>query len=60
MFDFALHHATAGTTAYRRRGPLADGPRIVERSRGTAHPKVPTIRPNRVVARRRGDESALN
>ena len=54
----AFHHDGA---AYRRRGSFLDGgPRIVERSRGTAHPKVPAIRPNRVAARRSAGEAAFS
>ena len=33
------------TTTITRSTFLSDGPRVVERTRGSAHPKVPTTRP---------------
>ncbi len=33
------------TTTITRSAFLTDGPRVVERTRGSAHPKVPTTRP---------------
>lgn len=41
------------TTTITRSAFLSDGPRVVERTRGSAHPKVPTTRP--LDARRPGD-----
>jgi hypothetical protein len=41
------------TTTITRNAFLFDGPSVVERSRGTAHPTVPTTRP--VLGARRGD-----
>ena len=41
------------TTSITRSSFLTDGPRVVERSRGTAHPRVPTTRPL-LAARRAG------
>lgn len=33
------------TTTITRSSFLNDGPRVVERTRGSAHPKIPTTRP---------------
>ncbi len=36
---------TITTTASRTASLFGDGPRVVERRRGSAHPQVPTTRP---------------